>query len=92
MNNDKKVYIVIGACVDINNSLDYINLSKHSVKSTLRNAQKELKLIKNEILKDMLKNGFSYDDLIIEEDENNLEITCDNKIESYTIEERVIDF
>lgn len=82
-----KVYVVVGVY-----SGDEIStiLSNYGVKSTLRRAKKELKLIKEETLRDCEENGINAE--IIESDLG-LRIIYDNDDEEiYNIEERVVDY
>ena len=82
-----KVYVVVGLY-----SGDEIStiLSNYGVKSTLRRAKKELKLIKEETLRDCEENGINAK---IIESEVGLRIIYDNDDEEiYNIEERVVDY
>ena len=82
-----KVYVVVGLY-----SGDEIStiLSNYGVKSTLRRAKKELKLIKEETLRDCEENGINAK---IIESELGLRIIYDNDDEEiYNIEERVVDY
>ena len=79
-----KVYIVVGTMLQ--NEV-YSVISKYGVKSTMEKAQKELEIVKNEILeneKDRI--------MEIKEKNNGFEVIYDNDdLEIWQILERVVD-
>lgn len=79
-----KVYIVVGTM--LGNEV-YSVISKYGVKSTMEKAQKELEIVKNEILeneKDRI--------MEIKEKNNGFEVIYDNDdLEIWQILERVVD-
>ena len=90
----QKVYVVLGHYSSNNtNNKSYAFLSEYSIKSTLKKAQYELKLIKKEIIADYADyNGLDINNLKIKEEPNYLKIIYGNgDVEEYIIEERLID-
>lgn len=90
----KKVYVVLGHyCNNNTRNSSFPFLSAYSIKSTLKKAQYELKLIKKEIIADYADyNGLDINNLEIKETANDLKIIYGNgDVEEYIIEERFID-
>lgn len=90
----KKIYVVLGHyCNNNTRNSSYSILSAYSIKSTLKKAQYELKLIKKEIIDDYADyEGLDINNLTIKETTNDLKIIYGNgDVEEYIIEERFID-
>ena len=88
MNN--KVYIIVGV---YNGDNVYSIMSRYCVKSTLKDAKEELKLIEKEITSDYADNGISADWLTFKYGDRSLKVIYGNDDEEiYTIEERIIDY
>ena len=90
----KKVYVILGHYSNNNTrNSSYSILGAYSIKSTLKKAQYELKLIKKEIIADYADyNGLDINNLEIKETANDLKIIYGNgDVEEYIIEERFID-
>jgi len=79
-----KVYIVVGTMLQ--NEV-YSVISKYGVKSTIEKAQKELEIVKNEILENEKDRTME-----IKEKNNGFEVIYDNDdLEIWQILERVVD-
>lgn len=79
-----KVYIVVGTL--LGNEV-YSVISKYGVKSTMEKAQKELEIVKNEILENEKDRTME-----IKEKNNGFEVIYDNDdLEIWQILERVVD-
>lgn len=79
-----KVYIVVGTMLQ--NEV-YSVISKYGVKSTMEKAQKELEIVKNEILENEKDRTME-----IKEKNNGFEVIYDNDdLEIWQILERVVD-
>lgn len=86
-----KVYVIVG-CHSVSCDI-YSSVSKYGVKSTLKDAQKELEIIKQETIDEYEENGLDADNLDIRQCADELVIIYGNDdFEKYTIHEIEIDY